>query len=61
MVERNACLLELGGAEVDLIGGVLQLHDLLEGVVGGVRLALQVTLQQQHTHILIPSCLFEPQ
>lgn len=42
--EGEACLLELGGAEVDLVGGVLLLQHLLEGVVGRVRLAVQVTL-----------------
>ncbi len=44
----GACLLELGGAEVDLVGGVLLLQHLLEGVVGGVRLAVQVTLIKVH-------------
>ena len=43
MVKKH--LLELAGAEVDLVRGVLVLQDLLERVVGRVRLAAQVALQ----------------
>lgn len=54
----EACLLELGGAEVNLVGGVLLLHDLLEGVVGSVRLAVKVALQSRH--IMRPSDSSKP-